>query len=620
MNAPSVCENNVAKKTVLTHLCVMAMVCLGVYLNAITNGFVGDDYGFITSNYAIRDLANTWRFFSDSKGTVAGYTLPEYGALIYRPLRTLSYAVDYSLFGLWAPGYHITSIFLHLISGVLLYFVAARLFKSYPVAFIASVLFALHPVHVEAVSWIASRADLIGFIFLCLSLLFYMRCRDVRSKPYLALAAAFSFLSYLGKETMVALPGIIVLYDIVCSGDDRLPETIRKRMPAWIVFSAVMFAYLFLRYMMTGRMDVAQQGWWGGNPYSNFLMMTKAAAIYLRLLALPVGLNLHYMISPVQTLLDAKVLVSALALLAYLALTVYFYFRQRAVCFTLAWFLLGLVPIANIAPISFSMMAERYIYMASAGPIMAGAYGIYALYKKAGDAPQWGPRVVAGATVLLLAAFSAQVASRNPVYKDDFAFYAAAVKSTPGSPPNLKGLADRYMEKKEYAAALEYFGKAIALDPFYAEAYMGIGLVHIKTGDLNKALENALKAAQYKPDNAEIRFLLGNIYSDMGAVERAAPEWERTVALSPAYSEAYNNLGVYYQMKGDGRRAIAMYESALRSNPDNVEAYYNIAMIYDAMGDTATARRYYDGFIRRAGPEYREIKDKAVKRMGGGPV
>lgn len=612
-------DNRAIKTKIFAHICIMAVVCLGVYLNAVMNGFVGDDIGFVTGNLAIRDLANTWRFFFDSKGTLAGYTLPDYGALIYRPLRTLSYALDYSLFGSWAPGYHITSIALHVFASALLYFVVAEIFKNYPVAFIASVLFALHPVHVEAVSWISSRADLLGFIFFCLSLLFYMRRGLGESRPYLALAIVFSFLSYLGKETMVPLPGVIVLYDLICRNDAGLRETVRKKIPAWVLFSVVMFAYLFLRYMMTGRMSLNQQGWWGGNPYSNFLMMTKAAAVYLRLLVLPVDLNLHYMISTVQTLFDAKVLISAFTLLAYLALTVYFYFRQRAVCFALAWFLLGLVPIANIAPISFSMMAERYIYMASAGPIMAAAYGTYTLYKKAEHASPWGGRVVAAATVVLLVAFSAQVIARNPIYKDEFAFCTAAVKSSPGSPPSWKGLAGQYMAKKEYAAALEHFGKAIELDPFYAEAYMGIGVVYSKIGDWNKALENVLKAARYKPDNAEIRFSLGYIYAGMGAVERAVPEWERAVALSPAYSEAYNNLGVYHRMKGNDGKAMSMYESALKSNPDNVEAYYNIGMIYEARGDTANAREYYNGFIRRAGPEYLEIKDKTVKKMGGWP-
>ena len=130
------------------------------------------------------------------------------GTIIYRPLRTLSFAVDYAFYGLNPTGYHVTNLVLHILASIIFYFLVLSLFSLSAVAFLGGLIFAVHPVHVEAVSWISGRQDLIGFLFLELSLLCYIyyRKKDY-SKRYLVFSLIFSFLAYLGKETMLPLPG-----------------------------------------------------------------------------------------------------------------------------------------------------------------------------------------------------------------------------------------------------------------------------------------------------------------------------------------------------------------------------------------------------------------------------
>jgi len=592
------------------HLFIIAGAALIVYFNGLNNGFVGDDNGFVTNNLSIRSLKNIPAFFSSPKSMAAND--PEWGTIIYRPLRTTSYAVDYFLFGLNSAGYHATNLALHISVCIVLYFIIYNLFHQSIASLAGAFIFAVHPVHVEAVSWIASRADLLGMLFVCLSLLFYMKYQNRKSTVLLAFSLIFSALAYLSKETMVSLPGIIILYDYAVDREKPFKDFLRSHIAAWIPFLLLCMMYLLLRFFITGRMST-NQGWWGGTPYSNFLMMAKATALYLKLLIFPFQLNLHYIIEPVHTVLDTKVSLSILIILSTFALIAYYYLKNRQVFFSLAFFYLGLVPIANIIPISFSMMAERYIYMPSAGPIIAAAYGINYLYQKSKPVKAFHLSGMAlGA--LLVSVFSYTVITRNTIYRNDPAFYDAAVKESPGSAPSYKGLADQYANTGDERKALENYERALEIDPYYAEAMLNQAMVYAQLKDFVMAHLKARKAIELKPDKAEMRYIFGNILRVMGDLSGAGVEWKKAVELAPNYSQAYNSLGNYYFLyEKDYTRAAEMYAQSYAYDPDNAEAYYNSALIAEIQGDTSRARLHYRRFIKSAGPEYHDVIE-SVKR------
>ena len=611
-------EKEAERTAVWKHIALIIAVILVAYFNSLGNGFVVDDLAFVRDNTSIRDTANIPSYFLSPKTLAAADT--EWGTIIYRPLRTASYAIDYSLYELRAEGYHATNLVLHMAACVSLYFLVMALFNIQPVALLSALIFALHPVHVEAVSWIASRADIMGLVLLNLSILAYIRyTKSPDKKAMLAVSLALSLLAYLAKETMVSLPGMVIAYDYATSGRRPLKDTIRRNLPAWALFAVVCFLYLVFRLYITGRMST-DQGWWGGSAYSNFLMMAKATATYIRLIALPYGFTFHYIIDPVQTVFDARVLASGAVIAATIGAIVWAHFRDRMVFFSLLWFYLALVPIANIVPISFSMMAERYIYMASAGPIIAAAWGLVLLYRKAARSGAVYSSVVAALITIGLLVFTVMIIDRNRDYADEFAFYKAAAEASPASAMSNKALADEYYNRKEYPRAIEYYEKAIKLDPGYVEALLGEAQVLRETGELAKALTLANRAARVqeqvavkKPRNALVKFNLGNIYKEMGDIERARKEWEKAVELNPEYSEAYNHLGNYYQMAGDYRMALSMYERSMEINPFNAETNYNAAILYEAGGEAEKAKRHFRLFIKYAGTEYKDVAEDVRK-------
>jgi tetratricopeptide (TPR) repeat protein len=586
----------------LAHIAVVAMLVVLVYANSVSNGFVGDDPAFISGNVGIRDIGNTVAFFTGTDHTAT--SRPEWGGIIYRPLRTLSYAVDYALFKQHPVGYHLHSLLWHAGVCALIYLITVQVTRAPWSALIAAVVFAVHPLHVEAVAWLSSRADLIGSFFALLSLLLYICSRAEEGRRQYALlgfALIAFFVACLGKETMVFLPGLAILYDTSFSTDRPLARTVRERLPAWLAYSIVCAVYLGIRFAVTGRMST-EATWWGGSWHGTALMMVKVTAIYLRLIVAPFELSLRYHIAPVKTLADAGFWISLLVISAYAAATAAAYKRSRVTFFFLCWFPLALVPISNLIPISFSMMAERYIYLPSAGPIVAAAHLLGEALRKWNDAGQQrrlrGAAAVAALAVLVMAACSVR---RNRVYRDQTTFYQAALAANPDSAPGLKGMGDQLAQAGDHRQAMDYYRQALANDPAYADAMARLAKSLQRTGDTEGAATWAVAATAYGPDDAKVHFIVADIYLRQRQMAKAQHHWERTVALNPRHGEALNNLGNCHFVAGRQEQALLHYRRSLDANPDNPNAHFNVALILEGSGRADDARGHYQQFIALAG-------------------
>ena len=186
--------------TFLSNLGIIFLLGLLVYMNSLGGGFVYDDYAFIVNNPHIKTLSHPGRFFLLKTATSFS------GHSIWRPLRTLSFAFDYHLWGLEPFGYHLTNVLFHIINGVLVYIIILRLGLAWRVALISSCLFLVHPLQTESVSWISSRGDCLFAAFFLLSLYWYMKGRIILS--YLSF-----ILSLFSKETALSLPLLLLAYD-----------------------------------------------------------------------------------------------------------------------------------------------------------------------------------------------------------------------------------------------------------------------------------------------------------------------------------------------------------------------------------------------------------------------
>ena len=211
--------------------------------------FLSDDYGVI-EKIVLPGGGTDWaRVLGDFRGPLFGFRA------MYRPLYTLSFALDYSLFGTWALPYHLTNLVLHAISSFFVYLVALELFRGewrLGAAITAGALFALHPIHPESVTWIAGRVDLICAVFFLPALLFFLRWMRAGNSLYLALALAAFALSLMAKEMAVTLPGLLLLVALYCG--KGLRGSVLRVLP----FAVLLGAYLLFRYYILSELETNQ--------------------------------------------------------------------------------------------------------------------------------------------------------------------------------------------------------------------------------------------------------------------------------------------------------------------------------------------------------------------------
>lgn len=232
----------------LVALLLVALVAVG-YASILGVPFLSDDYGIIEKVVSPGGATNWARVLGDFQGPLFGFRA------MYRPLYTLSFALDYSLFGIWAPGYHLTNLVLHAVSSFFVYLIALELVRNEwrrGAAITAGAIFALHPIHPESVTWIAGRVDLICAVFYLAAMFLFLRWLRAANNLYLALSLAAFALSLMAKEMAVTLPGLLLLISLYCGKD--LKGSVLRVLP----FTVLLGAYFLFRYLILSGVETNQ--------------------------------------------------------------------------------------------------------------------------------------------------------------------------------------------------------------------------------------------------------------------------------------------------------------------------------------------------------------------------
>lgn len=333
------------------------------YLPALTGEFVYDDERFIEKNPPVTHLtaANAVRYFTDpTSQSVVGHD-------IYRPLRTLEFAIDWAISSGRPWFFHLRNLLWHALACALLYALLRELLAADVPALLGALAFALHPVNTESVAWITSRSDVLLLVWFLLALLFYLRERPL-------LAAVFYLLALLSKETAVFFPLAVFLVDLYRRAD-------LQPLHRWIWYgayalTAVAYVIFWVFLVAAGRPEnIGHLGgeWWGGSYGMTVLTMTKGFCHYARVIAFPVYFTIDYHV-PASTGLGAGEITAMVILGVIVAAAIAGGRRSR---FALAWFFLAMLPVSNlIRPIGIPT-AERFLYLPLvgvalwAGPVLA---------------------------------------------------------------------------------------------------------------------------------------------------------------------------------------------------------------------------------------------------------
>lgn len=586
---------------------ILGIVSFGIYANSLQNEFVFDDESVVVNNTSIQSLSNIPKYFTADEGfhkVIGRY---------YRPVVSTTYAIDYAIWGLKPFGFHLTNILIHLISSLLLFALLKFMFKNYKFgltgAFIGSLLFAVHPIHTEAVAWVSGRTDSLVTLFFFASFLFYIKYSDdLKSQKNLNWALAFYALGLLSKEMIITMPVFILLYDFIFKKESK--DFFKKNIRAYLLFAGVTVLYLIIRYLVLKDIPEREKYlyFYGIDGITALGTMLKTIPVYLKLLFVPFNLLYHYngVISDAKSLFDAVVLLSALFVIAGIAVPVLIRKDFPVFAFAILFFFISLLPVMNIIP-TMNLMAERFLYLSSFALSVAVA-GIV-IYLKSEN----GARNYSLVVIIILLIFSFLTFQRNKDWVSEEILFATG-EGVDGT-VLLVNSGNQYANSQKYDIAKEKYLRAIGIRDNNVLAHHNLGQIYILQNVLDSAeihISRGIAIDSLAPDGY---FQLSNLYQMMGRNEDAIPLLEKLQQIIPDYrgslavlnslksgetnelglipnSPAGNDLAVLqkrsYQLFQSGKFELAIkdLEKLVEIDPLSASGYLNnMAMCYIELKD-----------------------------------
>ncbi len=601
--------------TTLRLVIMIVIVSIAVYFNALFNAFVFDDIFQVVENSWIRDIRNIPTIFSQS---VWGFNAKASVLHYYRPTMHIIYMFNYYVFGLNPWGFHLGNVLLHAGVSVLVFVIARRLLKdSYSSwsdtylspPFIAAILFATHPVHTEAVTWVAAVPELACTLFFLLSFYLYIRSWDGTNSTYMLSLLSFIF-ALISKETALILPIILAVYDYgLNTGRQSFFERLRRYVPYFIIIGLYMILRSYgLRDVAPVEKVVRLSTW----QYAVNIMSFFAQ--YMEKLILPLDLNAYHIFHPMKSVLQSEGLLSSGIAIVFMIIVALALKKNKPVFFGLILVIVPLIPTFYIIGNSEVGISERYLYLPSFGFVLLLALIV--------DKIRVGkPETTLGLGAILsvlIGLYSLGTISRNTIWKDEYSFWQDTVKKSPDSAILHEAFSTVLYNRRNTDEAIEESLRALEINPSYAaahidlgaaynrkglmdeslnhfiialqlkpsswEAHYGLGLTFLKMGRLDEAIEQLKTSLRLNPaQDANIYYSLGQAYKTKGLIDEAIVQYEMVVRLAPT-AAAHNNLGTLYDSKNMFDKAIEQYEAALKQQPDFVKAYHNLGIAYAKMG------------------------------------
>jgi tetratricopeptide (TPR) repeat protein len=594
---------------------IAAVSCL-VYFNALFNGFVYDDYHQIVENHGLRDLGNLPRVFVEDVWSFMGGGQSNY----YRPLMHAMYMLNYALFGLRPWGFHLVNILLHAGVSVLVFLSSCKLLAMSRLqasrallSFVAALLFATHPIHTEAVTWIACLPELSFSLFYLWSLYAYMGAVQdelLVSRSQYSQALILFVLAALCKETALTLPLMLAVYDYSSARNSYRPLHYIKR---YVPFLAVAVLYLAMRSLvLSGFAPLKRHS--DLNAYEYFINVFPLFARYLEKLILPLDLKVFYVFKPISSLLTTTGAVALGITLSFAVAAIIAARKNRLVFFNLMIIAVPLLPVLYIPALGDNTFTERYLYLPSFGFVVLAALLIGWLIDRKPQVGKWLPVPV----LIVVAFYSAATVQRNMVWKNELSLWLDAVNKEPegATPHNQLGAA--YTDLGDIAKALEQFQIAVRINPEYPDAYANIGLLYYKTNQVDRAIEYFHQALRLKPASPETHNNIGLAYASLGKLDQAVASFQESLRLKSGQPGVYNNLGEVYEKMGLLDQAIEEYRTALRLQADNAEAYNHLGIAFAKKRLVDEALGYFQEALRLdpRNPNYHNNIAKAYAMKG----
>jgi protein O-mannosyl-transferase len=559
------------------------------YWPSLNGGYILDDEGLLKNNRLILASDGLYRFWSTKE------------AIDYWPVTNTTLWIEWRLWGDHPVGYHAGNLMLHIVEALLIWIILRKM--SIPGAFLAAMLFAVHPVNVESVAWISQRKNMMAMLFLLLSILWYLKfLKRTRLRLAAKLYAVhcplstvhFSFwywlslaafvLAMLSKGSVAVLP--ILLLGIIWWQREITKRDFVRLIPFFTV--AVILTLVNIWFQSHGK-DVEMRE-------ADFIERLLGAGgvvwFYLYKALLPLKLIFIY---PQWRI--SNDLWWWLPLLAVLAVTIVLWrYRKswsRPILFAWGFFCVSLAPVLGFIDVGFmrhSLVADHYQHIAIIGVIALLAAG-WGLWRQCpGRLNPLAANVAAIAAVVFLTVLTTR---QNGLYRDAITLYQATLKNNPQCSLIYNNLGTALDHAGRLNEAIDCMQKAISIRPDYYRAHNNLGLVLMKEGKVQQAIEQFEQSLSYNPDFADALNNLGNILIRQGRPQEAIKHLQKAVLFDPELAEAHYNLANAFMQVGEARKAKDQYVQALRLRPDYSEVHNNLGIVLANEGRLSEAIDHY---------------------------
>jgi tetratricopeptide (TPR) repeat protein len=646
-------------------LTLLLLLAAAVYVDSLGYQFVWDDLTMVVQNPNLLDLRNLPRLLRDDFTTLTSGAMEGH---YFRPVMALSLALDATLWGPNPAPFHFTNILLHVAVTFLVSCLVLAMGATRDVAVLAALIFAIHPVHVEAVAFVSARSDLLPTIAALGCLLAYRRA-GVPGRyrmPWSLVSLLALVLALLSKESTVILPPLLVLSDLLGSPSshphpDRgtWRRALARSLPFWGLTAMFMaFRYATLLHVGGDRLQ-------GGSLWRRLPGSLEILARYVWLSLVPTHMQPFYSLRWPESFLDLGPALGLLAGASLVILLVWCWRRAPMAAFGVAWFLISVIPVLDLVPLSFREMGltDRYLYLPSVGVSVLFALGITRLMGSAA-AGAWRPRRVAGwgAVLLILTLYPWSLLRYAPVWRNNFTLYARMERDAPRSPNPPLSLGLAYFRANDLPRATAALERAVRLNPglqrprailallyvlqgrapeglriFDAVAaegpserdyYVARTMAHLFVGESNEALTVAEEGALRFPGHADLTEWLGRALERAGRPTEAMDKYRQALALRPDLFQVEEALGNLLARSGRAAEAVQHFLRSAEIRPDRAQPIRALALLLEAQGNTQDSLRLWrqvlelapnGAAIREATRHIRRLEERGAEPGGSPP-
>ncbi len=579
-------------------------------------GFVFDDQAYIVENPRFQHSPTIddvkWAFTTGHAG-------------FWHPLVWLSYMADVWLQGSSPRGFHLTNLLLHIINTLLLFSVLSRATAAVGRSAFVAGLFALHPLHIESVAWIAERKDVLSTLFWILTLMAYVRyIHSPGVRTYLPVIVFF-ILGLMSKPMLVTLPFVLLLFDwwplkritfahlqkptnfsedngasgsqdktSIQMGNQNFAllgaKLVMEKLPLFLL-SAIFCVVAYLIQESSGALD-------GGFP---FVIRFKNALVsyvgYIWKMIWPRNLSVFYP-HPGNSLSISQALAAGVILVFISVLALRASKKRPFIGVGWLWYLGTLVPVIGLIQVGMFSMADRFTYVPLIGLFIIIAWGVPDLVGLADldggnkECQNKKSPVLIITACISIATLTISTWIQAHYWRSDITLFKRAIAVTSGNALACNNLGLAYERLGRVDDAIIWYSRALEIEPQYPFAHLNLGRALKAVERFDEAIEHYIAAIRFKPDFAQAHNNLALLLTCKGKIAEAIDEYRRAIAINPRYSEAHYNLAILLASIGRPDEAAAHYQEALRINPYDADVLCNLGLLLIQKGDFGNAEKH----------------------------